>query len=176
MFMTQDPIAAPHPRMPGWPDMGEQTDMARLEARPGFLIRRLHQIHVALFAEECGAFNITPVQYSIMSVAHMRPGLDQSELTQEVGVDRATLANVLARLEKRGLVRRDRTVHDRRLKQVHLTPDGVTVIVNMTEPARRAHARTIAALTGAERAAFLYGLTRLVVAGNSYGRAPMRIG
>ncbi|GBQ13014.1 transcriptional regulator [Komagataeibacter rhaeticus DSM 16663] len=111
-----------------------------------------------------------------MSVAQMRPGLDQSELTQEVGVDRATLANVLARLEKRGLVRRERTVHDRRLKQVHLTPDGVTLLAEMAEPARRAHARTIAALTGADREAFLDGLTRLVVAGNGYGRAPMRIG
>ncbi|WP_240471378.1 MarR family winged helix-turn-helix transcriptional regulator [Komagataeibacter rhaeticus] len=174
--MTQEPTAAPQPPMPVRPDRHEQTGVARLEARPGFLIRRLHQIHVALFAEECGGFNITPVQYSIMSVAQMRPGLDQSELTQEVGVDRATLANVLARLEKRGLVRRERTVHDRRLKQVHLTPDGVTLLAEMAEPARRAHARTIAALTGADREAFLDGLTRLVVAGNGYGRAPMRIG
>jgi hypothetical protein len=40
-----------------------------LARRPGFLIRRLHQMHLALFAEACGAFGATPVQYSILTVA-----------------------------------------------------------------------------------------------------------
>ncbi|MFT9374263.1 MarR family winged helix-turn-helix transcriptional regulator [Komagataeibacter saccharivorans] len=168
--MTHEPTVA-RGDAPGW--MG---DMAQLGARPGFLIRRLHQIHVALFAEECGVFGITPVQYSIMCVAQARPGLDQSELTQEVGVDRATLANVLARLEKRALVRRERTTRDRRLKRVYLTETGAALLEEMAEPARRAHARTIATLTGGDRDAFLDALTRLVIAGNEYGRAPMRIG
>ena len=73
---------------------------------PAFLIRRMHQIHLALFAEECTAFDITPVQYSIMTVAAVQPDLDQAQLAYEVGVDRATLANVVARLESKGLVRR----------------------------------------------------------------------
>ena len=43
-----------------------------LQERPGFLIRRLHQIHVALFMEECAAESITPVQYSILTaLEHM---------------------------------------------------------------------------------------------------------
>ena len=77
-----------------------------LAVRPGFLIRRLHQIHLALFAEECGAFNVTPVQFSILTAAAAQPGLEQARLAHEVGVDRTTLANVVARLEGRGLVRR----------------------------------------------------------------------
>ena len=78
-----------------------------LSHRPGFLIRRLHQIHLALFAEECAAFEVTPVQYSIMTVVAEQPGLEQTRLAYEVGIDRATLANVVARLESRALVRRD---------------------------------------------------------------------
>src|ERR1017187_2232352 len=70
-----------------------------LASRPGFLIRRLHQIHVALFADECATFDVTPVQYSIMTVVRAQPGLDQVRLAAEVGVDRTTLASVLARLE-----------------------------------------------------------------------------
>ncbi|MBB2201500.1 MarR family winged helix-turn-helix transcriptional regulator [Gluconacetobacter tumulisoli] len=146
-----------------------------LAERPGFLIRRLHQIHVALFAEECAAFNVTPVQYSIMSVVLAQPGRDQNELTQEVGVDRATLANVVARLEKRALIRRERTPSDRRLKRVYLTEAGAALLDQMAEPARRAHLRTVEALAGRERTAFLRSLTRLVVAGNAYGRAPLRM-
>ena len=82
------------------------SPVGSLASRPGFLIRRLHQIHVALFLEECGAFDVTPVQYSIMSAVQANPGLDQASLGEEVGVDRATLANVAGRLESRGLVQR----------------------------------------------------------------------
>ena len=93
-----------------------------LAERPGFLIRRLHQIHLALFAEECLRFGVTPVQYSIMSVLSGQPGLDQASLAHEVGVDRTTLANVVARLEGRDLVKRTQGRTDRRLKHVRLTP------------------------------------------------------
>src|SRR5688500_5546316 len=83
-----------------------------LANRPGFLIRRLHQIHIALFMEECAQFNVTPVQYSVMSMIAEKPGLEQTSLANEVGVDRATLANVIARLEARGLLRRTTTPAD----------------------------------------------------------------
>ena len=51
-------------------DTGSQTDLWQ---RPGYLIRRLHQIHVAMFIEECAAFNITPVQYAVMTALFNRP-------------------------------------------------------------------------------------------------------
>lgn len=147
----------------------------RLAGRPGFLIRRLHQIHLALFAEECAAFGVTPVQFSIMTVAADRPGLDQLRLAQEVGVDRATLANVVSRLERRGLLLRRQSDEDRRLKQVTLTARGRRTLAAMQAAAARAHDRTVAALPARERRAFLAALRRLVDAGNDYGRAPLRL-
>ncbi len=146
-----------------------------LASRPGFLIRRLHQIHTALFIEECAAFNVTPVQYSMMTVIAEQPGLEQARLAQEVGVDRATLANVVARLESRGLLRRTTTKADRRLKRVVLTAKGKRLLEQMTDAAQRAHARTVEILSSDERAAFLHFLARLVDAGNDLGRAPLRL-
>jgi DNA-binding MarR family transcriptional regulator len=148
-------------------------DLAR---RPGFLIRRLHQIHTALFIEECDGFNITPVQYSVMTMTEEQPGLEQARLGHEVGVDRTTLANVVARLESRGLLRRTTTRTDRRLKRVFLTARGKKLLERMAQPARRAHTRTIEALPPAERAIFLHALAQLVAAGNDFGRAPLRLG
>lgn len=147
-----------------------------LADRPGFLIRRLHQIHVALFAEECGLQNVTPVQYSILTVAAAQPGLDQAALGYEVGVDRATLANVLGRLEARGLLRRARGSADRRLKHVTLTAAGRALLAGMEVAVQRAHDRTVDALLPAERAAFLGALLTLVDAGNEFGRAKLRLG
>ena len=147
-----------------------------LAVRPGFLIRRLHQIHVALFIEECAAFDVTPVQYSIMTAVQAHPGLDQARLGEEVGVDRATLANVVGRLERRGLVLRRASPDDRRLRLVEMTEAGADLLARMDAPARRAHVRTVAALAPAERRAFVQALAQLVQDGNAHGRAPLRLG
>lgn len=144
--------------------------------RPGFLIRRMHQIHLALFAEECAAFDITPVQYSIMTVAEAHPGLDQAQLAYEVGVDRATLANVVARLESKNLLRRTPSSVDKRLKLVTLTARGATMLEKMILPVQRAHDRTIAALPPKDRQNFMALLMKLVNAENDYGRAPLKLG
>lgn len=154
------------------PDAPTAWDLAN---RPGFLIRRLHQIHQAMFAEECAAFSVTPVQFSIMSVAAAQPGLDQARLGHEVGVDRTTLANVVARLEARSLMVRTASPTDRRVKHVSLTPEGLALLGAIEAPARRAHVRTIEALPEQEREEFLRALAKLVQAGNDYGRAPLRL-
>ncbi len=146
-----------------------------LARRPGFLIRRLHQIHLALFAEACSTFGVTPVQYSILTIASAQPGLDQAALAIEAGIDRTTVADVLARLERRGLVRRGRVVRDARLKLVHATIAGRRLLSRMDRHAQSAHERTIAPLPPADRAAFVDALVRLVEAGNGLGRAPLRL-
>jgi DNA-binding MarR family transcriptional regulator len=155
--------------------MPKKTTPFPLALRPGFLIRRLHQIHLSLFAEECATFKVTPVQYSILTAVAAQPGLEQAALAQEVGVDRATLANVVARLAKRGLVRRVQGRNDRRLKHVFPTAACERLLERMDGPARRAHERTIDALDRRRRADFLKALAHLVTAGNAYGRAPLRI-
>jgi len=146
-----------------------------LSLRPGFLIRRMHQIHLALFAEECGAFDITPVQYSIMTVAAAQPDLDQAQLAVEVGVDRATLANVVARLESKGLVRRRLLKSDKRVKLVALSPRGSALLDQMRAAVQRAHDRTIEALSREDQSKLMELLSKLVDAQNDYGRAPLRL-
>lgn len=146
-----------------------------LAGRPGFLVRRLHQIHLALFAEECAAFNVTPVQFSLLTVLAAKPRLDQAALAFEVGVDRATTANVVARLEQRGLLRRRSLKSDSRVKLAELTVAGRRLLARIDGPARRAHERTLQALGPADRKRFVALLRRLVDAGNAHGRAPMRL-
>ncbi len=146
-----------------------------LGSRPGFLIRRLHQIHLALFAEECERYGVTPVQFSVLTVTGARPGLEQGALAQAIGVDRTTLANVLARLETRALLSRAVAAGDRRVKLVTLTAEGRRTLGTMQAAAERAHARTVEALPPEQRAVFLEALGALVAAGNGYGRAPMRL-
>ena len=146
-----------------------------LADRPGFLIRRLHQIHIALFLEECARFGITPVQYSVMTALEREGALDQMSLAAEVGIDRANATDVVRRLESRGVLRRAASESDSRLKMCSLTAAGRRLAVRMRPAVERVHRRTIAALPPRERVAFLASLVRLVETSNERGRTKLRL-
>ena len=157
-------------------ERGIEDDPAKelLWARPGFLVRRLHQIHVAMFFEECKAPNMTPVQYAILTVLAVRPGLDQTALGQEVGLDRTTTADVVRRLEERGLLERRDNPHDRRTRLVFLTKPGKSVVVSLRADMARAQERMLAPLKPAQRETFMTLLSTLVEANNQYSRTILR--
>lgn len=141
-----------------------------LWARPGFLIRRLHQIHYALFFEECAAFDITPVQYGLLTNLAANPDIDQKTLCKELGIDRANVADVLARLERRGLVKRSRGKEDRRMVLARLTSAGERITEDMYKAMVRAQERLLRPLASAERKKFIGTLVRLIDGNNHLGR------
>lgn len=141
-----------------------------LWARPGFLIRRLHQINYALFFEECAGFDITPVQYALLTTLSLNPDTDQHTLGREVGIDRTNVADVLRRLEQRGFLTRRKGEKDRRAVLARLTPAGEKVTREMFKAMQRAQARLLEPLPPKERAALMAALLRLVDANNHLGR------
>jgi DNA-binding MarR family transcriptional regulator len=145
-----------------------------LWTRPGYLVRRLHQIHYALFFEECTAFDITPVQYGLLTTLSVNPDLDQNSLGRELGIDRTNVADVLARLARRGLLERRRSPHDKRMVLARLTPAGERVTKEMYHAMHRAQERLLAPLPGSARRAFVAAMVRLIEANNHLGRTIFR--
>lgn len=133
-----------------------------LAERPGFLIRRLHQIHVALFQEACGAFEITPLQYSLLSALAERGTADQTTLAADIALDRTTTTGALKRLEARRLVERPVDSDDRRARICRLTPAGTTLLGKIETAARTAHRASLGKLSKAEQAAFIATMQRIV--------------
>ena len=150
------------PRLPLW-------------SRPGYLIRRLHQIHVALFLEECKSARLTPVQYGLLTALAVRGERDQGSLAEELGLDRTTAAEVLTRLEARRLVSRKSNRKDRRAKLARITPRGRAVTASMFSAMQRAQDRLCAPLSQKERDAFMATLVRLIEANNEHGRGALRM-
>jgi DNA-binding MarR family transcriptional regulator len=138
--------------------------------RPGFLVRRLHQIHVSLFAELCAEFRMTPLQYSLLSALSERGVADQTTLARAVALDRTTTTGALKRLEARGLVQRVVSERDRRAQACRMTPEGEALLAAMERSARAAHAATVEVLSESERATFIALLKRIVDA-HKGGRA-----
>lgn len=145
----------------------------RLASRPGFLIRRLHQIHYAMFFEECQSRKVTPVQFGVLSVVEAQPEIDQTSLGKEIGLDRTTTADVVKRLEERGLLSRKTHPGDKRMWQLTVTSEGVAVIQTLREGMSRAQERLLAPLRPAEQVMFMDLMAILVEANHQYG-SPMR--
>ncbi len=142
--------------------------------RPGFLVRRLHQIHVAMFLEECASANMTPVQYGLLSILADAPRLDQVALAADLGIDRANVADVLERLEKRGLLTRAVNPRDRRMKLATLTNTGKGYVRKNRALMLRAQERLLDPLSPDQRKTFMALLRRLVEENNRAGRAHLR--
>jgi DNA-binding MarR family transcriptional regulator len=142
--------------------MDPPMSMQEIYGKPGHLIRRAHQIAVALFMEECGGLDITPVQYAMLLAIRENPGVDATRLSALIAFDRSTLGSVLERLEARKLVLRGASPDDKRIKVLHLTPAGAALL-RAAEPAVvRSQKRLLEPLPQRDRATLVTLLNELV--------------
>lgn len=147
----------------------KRVDLDRL---PGHYIRRLQQIAVAIFLQETEAFGVTPVQFAALQAVHNTPGVDQRTLARTIGFDTSTTAGVIDRLEARGLLQRNASPEDRRVRLLTLTDDGEALLAQVVPAMQRAQVRMLDPLNPAERAEFMRLLHLLVTANNELSRAP----
>jgi DNA-binding MarR family transcriptional regulator len=139
------------------------------------LIRRAQQIAVAIFMDECARFDITPVQYSLLTALRHHPGADATRLSALIAFDRSTLGNVIKRLESKGLLRRQKGRDDKRLKCLELTPAGTSLLSRIEKSVDRVQARILAPLRPADREKLVQLLKKLVELNNEESRAPLRL-
>ena len=149
------------------------TRLAQLYRRPGFMIRRAHQIAVSLFLEETGKLGITTTQYGVLFVLAQRPGIDQVSVAKLLGLDRSTTGLVVSKLEEFGLVGRGVGAHDRRRHSLWLTQAGRKMLARLAGPAQRAQARVLSPLEPCERLLFLDMLDKLMRSFNGSTRVPL---
>jgi DNA-binding MarR family transcriptional regulator len=135
--------------------------LARLYARPGFLLRRAHQISTAVFEDECRKVGLTPAQFGVLTVLQASPGLDQSSLARALGFDKVTALRVLRGLESRGLAIRSPAAGNKRSLSVTLSPEGAKLLKQSQKPAERAYNRLMMPLTPEQQEQFLRLLMEL---------------
>lgn len=119
-------------------------------AAPGYLMRRAHQLAVAIFAAETASFDLTPVQFAMLNALMDEPGEDQITLASKVAFDAATSGAVIARLENKGLLRRDADPQDKRRKLLRLTATGEAMVVRMKAVVAQVQSQITSPLSAAE--------------------------
>src|SRR5579871_1639695 len=109
------------------PSREPSLTMDAVYTKPGYLFRRMQQIAVAIFVEECRDFDITPVQYAALVAIQTHPGIDATRLSAVIAFDRSTLGSVIERLETKKLIERKPSPEDKRVKLLHITRPGATL-------------------------------------------------
>ena len=148
--------------------------MDAVYAAPGYLFRRMQQIAVSIFMEECKAFDLTPVQYAALIAIHTHPGIDATRLSAVIAFDRSTLGSVIERLQAKDFVERKPAPEDKRIKLLYLTKPGAAILREIIPAVERAQARMLEPLKPTERKALMGLMTQLVDLNNEASRVPLR--
>jgi len=142
--------------------MARDTFSLKLEHSPIHLLHRAGQCAGDVFQSEMSLGDLTPRQYAILLTVAQNEGLSQTHLVEKTGIDRSTLADIVRRLLKKGLLQRRRTKDDARAYAVKLTEEGLRILKSAEPMARKVDDRILAALPNQQRERFVQDLNTIV--------------
>lgn len=90
----------------------------------GYVLRRAQVAVFNDFRRTFAGFDLSPTQYSVLSILADHPGMRQGDVSAALGIKRTNFVAVLDELERRGLARRKAVAADRRSRALFLTPEG----------------------------------------------------
>jgi DNA-binding MarR family transcriptional regulator len=142
--------------------MKREEKADRLKRSPIHMLHRAGQCAGDIFNAEMGQGDLTPRQYAVLVTVANNEGLSQTGLVERTGIDRSTLADIVRRMLKKGLLQRRRTKEDARAYAVKLTEDGRRML-KLAEPAsRRVDDKILEILPTRQREQFLEDLSLIV--------------
>ncbi|KAA9134266.1 MarR family winged helix-turn-helix transcriptional regulator [Microbacterium caowuchunii] len=138
-----------------------ETEEPEPQRHTGYLIRRAQQAHVAAWTRLVST-EITSVQYSILVTLERLGEASQRVLCDEIDLDRSTIATLVARMERKGLIERRRAVDDARRNTVTLTPLGLEERHRLRPLVNEMDAALTGMLTAVERDQLRQALGRIL--------------
>ncbi len=151
-----------------------KPSMDDVYGKPGYLFRRMQQIAVSIFLDECEDFDLTPVQYAALVAIRAYPGIDATRLSAVIAFDRSTLGSVINRLEAKTYITRKAGPNDKRTKLLYLAPTGTALLRKILKSVDRAQMRMLKLLTMSEQKTLMTLLTKLVDLNNDTSRVRLR--
>jgi DNA-binding MarR family transcriptional regulator len=125
------------------------------------LLHRALQMALDYHSEAAGSGAVTQRQYTVLAAAAAQDGLTQNDLVRATGIDRSTLADLVARMLVKGLLMRERSGTDGRANSVRLSQAGRAALAAGAAPATEADAKLLSALSPKKREGFLKTLSAI---------------
>ena len=138
-----------------------------LSASPTHLLHRALQLALDFHTEAAGPAAVTQRQFTVLAAAGQAEGLTQNDLVRATGIDRSTLADLVARMLTKGLLERERSATDARANTVRLSPTGRLALTSGAEAAAAADARLLGLMPSKRRDGFIKGLAALAEAADA---------
>lgn len=130
-----------------------------LQDQIGFILRKAHQRHVAIFAAHIA--DLTPPQFAALAKLRDVGETSQNQLGALIAMDAATVKGVIDRLHARGLVHLSRYEIDKRRLLVSLTEEGRRAVDQLIPHALATSAETLAPLSAKDAATLLNLLAKI---------------
>ncbi|CAM4259698.1 HTH marR-type domain-containing protein [Bordetella tumbae] len=134
----------------------------QLYDRPGFLLRRAHQIFVSILEAEFASIGLSPAQYAVLIALHEKKKLTQGELALSLGMNKVSISQVVQGLERNGWLLRQVDSVDKRQLRLTLTAAGRNMLRRTRGMAETTYNAQMAPLNDDEREQFVSLLKRLV--------------
>ena len=144
----------------------------KLNTSATHLLHRAQQSAVNLSAGALATKGLTIRQFAVLAALYGQSGQSQSELVEVTGIDRSTLADMVSRMGKSGLVKRVVSKADARVKAVSLAAAGVRAYKAAVPKVQEADAALIAGLRKSSRADLINALA--VIAGDAEAAKPKK--
>lgn len=141
--------------------MARQTDPRVLVRSPCHLLKRASQYAASIYMDQVGRTGLTQRQYAVLMAAEKNEGGSQTDLVRVTGIDRSTLADLVARLMAQGYLQTRRGRDDGRTNAVRLTAAGRRALRAAEPGAGEADKQIIAAVPPKHRKSFLEALSSL---------------
>lgn len=142
--------------------MAREPLQNRLEKSPLHLLHRAGQGAAEVFQKEFDSGDLTARQFAVLLTVSQHQGLSQTHLVDRTGIDRSTLADIVRRMMKKGLLQRRRTRNDARAYSVKLTENGAKLLKAADPQTRRVDEKILAALPAMQRERFMQDLNAIV--------------
>src|ERR1700744_3540841 len=134
------------------------------------LLHRVLQLALDYHAEASGPVGLTQRQFTVLAAAGAADGVSQSDLVRATGIDRSTLADLVARMISKGLLERERSATDARANTVRLSEAGRLALSEGGRPAAHSDERLLDLLPPKKRESFVKTLTTLAAAADATAR------
>ena len=130
-----------------------------LERFTPYLLNRAAGRIVEAFESELAPHKLSLGQWRVLASVWHEGELTQAGIAKHTSIDVSTLSRMLGSMERRGLLKRERSTEDSRAVLVRLTPAGRKVTEELIPKALAVEARALAGLGEAETLR-LHGLLR----------------
>jgi DNA-binding MarR family transcriptional regulator len=129
---------------------------------PIHLLHRASQAAEDIFVAEMGDTDLTPRQLAVLVTVARTDGAIQKALIEQTGIDRSTMTDIVRRLQRKGLLQRQRSRADYRAKVVKLTDQGRRLVRTAVPLGQRIDTRVLEALPQQRRGEFIERLQLIV--------------